>query len=574
MRNNPQTARVDAAARRLGFAEWGSAAQNERAIHVALRVDGLGAVLMVGLPPTVPQASAHQWLQQTSDALGWPNSILNAADHPDGRWLRITSIDVTHRTGYGRRRMSLDLALVRRRLKRITPLPVLMAVRAANAEITSVAPQPAARGQVGDSEYLFYRLDQPSGAASLAVEYGLTRRWMAAAGAALVAWILFAFLAAFAVGKHTRADTGRDAKEKLALHHRRLRGVLLATLIGPAATLVLLSIPVLFYVFGDKLWYVPLGACFWPVFWTFFGGRSATLPLEREISARQRNRRWYQLLAAELYVILMLPLALGSLVWIHSWKGPAWMNTAVTGPQLALLFSLLFGLPLLIGLGAAVWELLLWRRRKSGVPTGEQEAPEAIRSCVRELTARVGWPIERVLLARSGSMQGRTTATVVSGNVAVVSPVLADRLQPIQVAGLVVAHAGSQARGRADTLISIGLGVSLLMPVIAIGWMIATVTPDNSTFTSRSALFVAQLVIWAPLATILGLVSSRRQRRRREVADLRVADALEDPGEFLEALRVVEELNLEAAGLDPELHPAPSHMTQRRAWLRDRLGLE
>jgi len=49
---------------------------------------------------------------------------------------------------------------------------------------------------------------------------------------------------------------------------------------------------------------------------------------------------------------------------------------------------------------------------------------------------------------------------------------------------------------------------------------------------------------------------------------------MEDPRAFLEALRVVEELKLEAAGLDPELHPAPSHMTHRRVWLRDRLGLE
>ncbi|HTE17271.1 MAG TPA: hypothetical protein VK689_02690 [Armatimonadota bacterium] len=495
MRRISATSGLDAAARRLGFAEWGSAAQNDGAIHVALRVDGLSAVLMVGLPPTVPQASAHQWLQQTSGALGWPNAILHAAVHPDRRWLRITSIDVAHRTGYGRRRMSVDLALVRRRLRRITRLPVLMAVRASSAEITSVTPQPAARGQVGGSEYLFYRLDQRSGATSLAVEYGLTRRWMAAAGAALVGWILFAFLAAFAVGKHARADASRNAKEKLALYRRRMRGVLLAALIGPVVTLVLLSIPVLFYVFGDKLWYVPLGACVWPVFWAFLGGHLATVALEREISELQRDRPWYQLLAAELYAILMSPLLLCILVWAHTWKGPGWMRAPMSGSQIALLFGLLLGLPLLIGLGAMVWEQFRWRRRRNGVPAGEQEAPEPIRSCVRELTARVGWPIERVLLARFASMQGRTTATLVSGNVAVVSPVLADRLQPIQVAGLVAAHAGSQARGRADTLIPIGLGVSLLMPVLAIGWMIATVTPDNSTFTSRSALFLVQLVI-------------------------------------------------------------------------------
>jgi hypothetical protein len=69
------------------------------------------------------------------------------------------------------------------------------------------------------------------------------------------------------------------------------------------------------------------------------------------------------------------------------------------------------------------------------------------------------------------------------------------------------------------------------------------------------------------------MVTGRRQQRRQEEADLRVADALGEPRRFTQALQQLEELQAAATGLDPAATRTPA-FTQRRTRLERRLGLD
>ncbi|MCC2668560.1 MAG: hypothetical protein K0Q72_1031 [Armatimonadetes bacterium] len=81
------------------------------------------------------------------------------------------------------------------------------------------------------------------------------------------------------------------------------------------------------------------------------------------------------------------------------------------------------------------------------------------------------------------------------------------------------------------------------------------------------------LLLAQPAIFTLSRVLARRQQERQHRADLRVADALDDPRRYVETLRALEEVQIATSGVSPSAGRSLPIM-QRRLRLERKLGLE
>jgi hypothetical protein len=289
-------------------------------------------------------------------------------------------------------------------------------------------------------------------------------------------------------------------------------------------------------------------------------------PLSCAISKKQQRQGFGSLLAGHLAFLVAVHACVPLYFWMQN--QPASKSTEPFPWWGKLLVSLIFLSPLLLGFSAWATSALRWRQRVHGTPPGEVNAPEELSKSVRELTAALASPVTRVLLVPQGETERRRGA-VVQGHTTTVLQEVAEQLSPPQVALLVTAELLSVSTGWKAQLPAVIGSVLASLGFGSIAWMVLSST--SSLQPSHLQLLLAAGI---PLSLLPLLLDGRQRHQRQERADLAVANAAADPTDFLEALRILELVRMEATNLDPALVPVPPHLTERRRRLERRLSHE
>jgi hypothetical protein len=344
--------------------------------------------------------------------------------------------------------------------------------------------------------------------------------------------------------------------------------VWLLTVVGAIVTPFLLSLQGVPYLLsGFRGAVLPFTTLLVPSSWVVVPLDLIGRPLACALSEKQRRQRFGPLLAGHLAFLAVLHASVPLFLWMEN--RPASNPTDPFPWWVKLLVSLIFLSPLLLAFAAWVTSTIRWRQRAYGTLSNEVEAPAELSESVRELTAALAQPVTRVLLVAQGDMEQRR-GTVVRGEIATVLQTVADQLTPPQVATLVAAERLSALDGWKAQLPSIIGSVLACVGLGSIAWMFLGAT-TNSIQPSQAQLLLAACI---PLSSIPLLLDGRLRHLCRERADVAVANASNDPTDFLEALRILELVRMEATNLDPALFPVPLHLTERRQRLVRRLGRE
>jgi hypothetical protein len=560
------------AARKLGFREWGDTRSSAQVTHVTARLDSERLRVTIALPPNLSVAGAETWLQSLSDAMGWQNVELHANPQPDSLLLRADVRSQVRSLGFGRSEAQLDPALLAAELRKLTPNPALLGIRVVGAELYSVNAPPAVSGRSGSEQFLFYRLSSPmQPAAPLTLAYGIPRRWLAAALVGLLLWLLFPPAALFAVRTYLMGQPEVDAKQRLALYRRWQRGVLVVPMLVLVGALVLSRFSFLTY-FGTAFAFATPLAIVLPSTTFALLARLIGMPLERAAWPPRAELPWYRIASVELSLSALIL----TMVVCSSVTMPAFMRAVSTGAggrnNGGAVSSRFIILPMLLPLGfvlvAAIRGRVTAYRRKKGTLPNEEDAPQELAGPIRELTARLGCPVERVRLVaqRGGTLAGNVS---ILGDLALLGKEITESLAVDQVAALVAAAALAQPRTRKDKWLQWSFTAAMLTPAVAIMGVLAF----NPGGISANRALLPFTVLIGPLTMVGAMVTQRRTQKRQEQADLLAAESLTEPQRFLQALRQLEELQVAAGGLDPTA-ARNAAVFQRRTRLERRLGLE
>lgn len=566
-----QVGHYDQAARRLRFREWTSGFENRTQVHLFLRLSQGETIFTVALPPDTPRAEAEQWFQGLTDALRWRPRSLHSNVTPTGLYLRAEAPGLVREDTLYRRQTPLQLQVLHERLPQITALPAYLVVRAAtDADFSSSGP--AAQGQVGEGQYAFYRLATPGASRWLRLRYGSTGRWMAALVTAAFIWLFLPLAALLAARRHLtrRPGTTPEAdRDRLQDYRRWQRGILLTGVLGGIATLSILGFTRVVQVVFRFHHSAVLLVFVVPLAWLLITGRLVGLPLERKAYPIRKDLPWYRAAVGELIAALAM-LALPALfIALDSFSGtlrpvatPDWLTPRVATAVVVGVIGVL------IYAGQA-WSAAKWRRRKDGT-SREPLAPEALTQAIRELTARLDCPIERVYLLPKSAMLGQLAVQVRDG-VAIVAKELTEQLRTEQIAGLAAASALTLRVSKRDTLIDHLLIGLTLLPIVLLALMIAIPALSGARFPGW---MMPMLMLSAMSTSIFSVALARRTQKRSEDSDLTVSDALEEPRLFLNTLRDLEELQVASSGMDPAAAGKNPVLTRRRTRLQERLGLD
>lgn len=549
------------AADELGFRDWGGAASTSPSIRVTMRLDAERLVASVELPPSTPLPVAETWLQGLSESMGWQDVTLRSNAQPEALYLRAEVPQGVQMEGIERSVARIDASRLATELRKLSPRAVPLGIRLVGAELERASTPPVKGGRSGRDTFLFYYLnDFDPAEGALTLRYGVPRRWLAAGAAGLLLWLLFPPLALYAVRAHLCGQQETEARQRLLLYRRWQRGVLVVPSLIAAGVLFLSFFSYLRY-FGTSI------ALASPVLIILmsptFGlvARLIGLPLERSAWPQRAKLPWYRLASTELLLAgVVWGISIGSVLFgvlsVQAKKGPGVQIGWTVLPPAVLLG------------GAFIRNAVVVRRRKQGPLPGEVEAPPVLVEPIRELTRRLGAPIEQVRLRPA--REGLDVGTVhVYGSLAVIGREISEALDPELVAALVAAEALDQPRSRSERLISIGVSLGTFA-------MAALGLAGNWLRMGSPAQVTALLPLFAaivPLMMVLVVVYGRQGEKRSEAADLQAAEALPDPLRMLLAFKKLEEVQVETAGLD--LGSArQSSLAHRRERLARRLGLE
>jgi len=562
----PRVAAYNTAARDAGIGEWGDTARNRGVTQVLLRMEGRQLTVTIALPPSITPAAANAWFGQLPGRMGWRSFSLFANRQPGGLFMRAVVSDAVRQSGFGRSVAVVDLEKLRQEIRRISPAPAIVAARLPQTDVIALDPLPSGDARGSIDRFLFYRLSAlPAGAAVLRVEFGVSTRWFAAAGVGLAMWLIFPIAALLAVRDRLARQKGTEPKERLTSFRRWQNGITFATILGAYATMYMLGLGRLGYLLGTGLaatgpvmFLVPLGT-------VTLAARLVGLPVERAAFPHRAGTPWYRAAAGEL-VLLAIMLAVPAVIF-------ALVNAAAGGaprPNLGNgLFILIFALPVVGIGGAAIWQGIVWRRRKRGSSTDEPDAPEAVTKRIRALTEQLGVPVRRVLVARHGPAVA-ALAVVVKEDVAVLSGDLAAELTEEQTAALVASQALVAHPSRFDKMLAAGFVALSTLPLLAMLPLILSLSAGGRP--SRAGMpFV---LLFAMLLPLFGVFTQRRGMQLQEEADLRVAEVTGDPRCLLDAIRKMEEIQSALVLTQSRSNRRYSTPGMRLARLQQRLGLD
>lgn len=568
----PATAHYEEAAREVGFTGWGKTPGEGKVVHVMIRPSARNIRVGISVPASVPPAQAEAWLQELSDAMGWTDVKLSSWRESAGTLLRAEIEKGPRSVGLGQQQFRLDIPRLRRLLARLTRFPLVLAV-SARAQELQLSDGPAARVTWRQNRYAFFAPGSPT--IPLQLTYGMGRRWQVALVCAWLAWALFPTLVFYVVRELQLRATNRTPKERWDAYRRWLKPVWITTLAGMVLTPFMLSLQGIVFLLAPLI--SVGGGMIFPTFmilssWVVTPQSLLGYPLAREVSERQREQRFSDLLRKQLIFFVLMnalaPLIFAIPGWIHVLP---WGNSTDPAPlwaKLALGFMFL-SLPALL-LGNWLSAERRWRLRANGLPRGESLASPELVEQVRDLTTRLTTPVGRVILVPKGDME-RVRGAVVHGEMATILESLVGKLEAEPLAGVIAAERLGAGQGwRAQLPGAVGIALACL-GLGSIAWMI--LGASSSTFTPSSGQLLPAFIC-LPLSAVPFQFDQRQRRQRQERADLLVAVALTEPSVFLKALRALELLRMEAGNMDPELIPVPPMFTERRRRLERKLGLE
>lgn len=551
---------ADAAARAAGFSEWGTAIDNRTSLHVMVLFDRTTRATVVFGPPTMPLARLAAWSAELKQAPGLELGNARVVATPVPRIIGVSAAS-PERIGLGRYRTRLDLDAVRRVIQPVAPGPLYVSVSVPEGEALTPNGTPAARALVSGREYFFYRVDtkpNASPAGTVVVEFGPTRRWLAAAASVLVLLAVFPFLALFAVREQLRRSTVLQGKDRLRVFRRWQSGIIVVAMISGVSSLFLLGFSQVVAVVGKGVAPLAAGLYLWPLCVLSVVGRLIGLPLERDAFPQFRDKPWYSFIAFQVFGG-----ALGMAVMAVVLLRPLSAAGGAGGPVHPAIWGLA-GALMLVLLGPSLWGVWLWKRRRQGAGTGEEEASPEVVESVRDLTTRLDCPVERVLLGK-GVWNLPVGGLGVSATIAVVSSELARVLEPEQIGALVAAAALLAPRTALARAQQIVLQIVLLGPLLGLSYFMV------AGGWGRSGAPVMLVLSMTTFITLFAL--QKRGLKRQETADLQVIELLSSPRVFLDALRQQEELAMATAGgsVNPKMTTA---FARRRLQLERRLGLD
>jgi hypothetical protein len=554
-RSVPSTADYQAAAASAGIA-WGDDADNETVQHVLLRLEKDRVTLTVGLPSRVPLAAAETWLQDLVDRMGWSDVRLYSYQNASQLRVRAQARKQASAVSPFRRLTSLDVALLRARLRTLTPGPVLLGVRTIDAEVVTAEPSPAVRVVRNGETFLFYPV-WPSASPSLNVTYGLNTRQMMALAVSAVLWLLFPIVVLWAYRAHLMQQTEVTVEGRQRIYASWLHGVRIAGLIGAFLTFAVLGysrVVPRFVNFG----LTPLFALGW---WYGAMGKLIGLPEpDGEGAPIKPFDRWFS--------------AAGDL-------GLAGLFAAFSlAPYFAssqIIRQILDYLPLIVGVGGALmWlaSVLLLRGIQRGRGTARFAMPPAAAilnnpAAVRELLQRLTAEIEAEEPHSTPTFPNAVPPSVVHYVLAMDAAMReldVDQQAALQASGELV-ESGEPVRKPALTMI--------LWSCAPLGFM--GLAAGFLPLRDRWPVVLGGAGLSFVLMLLGGHLSTRSLNTlHRQIldADLRVATAMDDPSRLLDALRQLAECE-RLHGAKPATGVSTTSIyEERRQRLAGRLGLD
>lgn len=546
-RRPPIAYHYDRAARELGVGDWTPYFRNETGAHLFVRLSPKDVTLSLWLPPgVIPASRLNREAFTLARSLGWEDADVFVGSYNWGTSIRLERAGAKNAGLLGRRRAAIDLKPVQAWMRPLGCRIGWVAVRCDRGRLLKVEPPAAAFGRSGRQDFAFFRVG--SGPPSLRLEYGLSPRWLAAAATALGLWLLFPTAALYTASRFVRRLTRIEPPERLKLFRKWQAATAGATLVGAMAIVLWGGITGAGFLFSARVpsfsfvigWLTASGL-------VGVQGRLFGLGIERDSDPKAAGQPWFRRTARELWGAAIGLLLAGLVLWLVTSSGfdrslttlvlAGGMGVIVVGVLIAALGGFLFTRrKLFASLAEPSPELLeAYRARTAGV----EDAPEL----------RVG-----------------AAKTVVEHRKTIVVPqALSEQLRPDQVAALAAAQARIQRRRRSDRL---GL---------ALWWLFGAAFAVLSLQTAIALGFGGKPFILGWIAAgvgvpILLLPAARRWEKWQEEADLEMADTFENPRDYLDALKALEELGLPEQ-IDPVLRDSP-YLTQRRTRLHRRLGLD
>jgi len=246
---------------------WEDDTRNDKLSHVVLRLEHGRALLTLGLPPTTPYPQAVAELRALAAALGWTDAQLRTHAEPSSLYLVLESRRSVRTQGLTASSVSVDFEPVRATLRRLTPNPAVLCVQTVETEPYRVTPEPPARARSrrrGDT-FLFYRLsDAPPGLMS--VQYGLTFQSVLGFTTGWLLWLVFPLAPFLFCRRRLARREDLPEAERERIYRRQALGVKVVSVVGVWLTAsFLLTNPFEYYgdwarslVGGDIL-----ALCFW-----------------------------------------------------------------------------------------------------------------------------------------------------------------------------------------------------------------------------------------------------------------------------------------------------------------------
>jgi hypothetical protein len=370
------------AARQSGVAAWGRPRSNEAVCHVVLALRRHDAGLFLQLPRRISNVEVTDGLQRVAAALGWPDPELAIYRRPYGVYGAVITADGPHNAGWLRSRIPVHLARLLPEIARLNPRAPVFCVRTLG--VIDEPPVGMTRpATYGPESFVFLTSTTVS---ATEIEFGVPKRWLAAALSTLALWCLLPVGLAAAAARFLR-DRKLSPADYLGPYRRwnvairviglLLAGLTLAALAPGAATFTYLGRGG--SLFSRALWLLLLPH------W-FLQGLLLQLALPlltRGLPAQRVSHPW--LPAGDGAALLALLAALFGPIWSAQSGGSA--SVAASAAHWIGLSFVLGSLPLYMLAVRASFQKLprLWRTE---IPEDLPASGPALGEAIRELAAR------------------------------------------------------------------------------------------------------------------------------------------------------------------------------------------
>lgn len=234
----------DAAAKRAGFGEWGSVADNRKAPHLMLRLNSDEATLTLAFDRRISEDEAARASARVASLFGWPTAEVHTAHHPEALYVALRPPDAVRPLLPGQSRVRVELSGLRKALGATAKGEPPLVVRCPGASWVRSEPAAAATDPVSHSS--FFRMDDTN--SPIQIDYGISPARFWGLVASLAAWVTGPFVAVFLAATFSRRRAASFTSKGLGLSGWALSALvsavmLLATFPNAAAAVKTMAPP-------------------------------------------------------------------------------------------------------------------------------------------------------------------------------------------------------------------------------------------------------------------------------------------------------------------------------------------